>query len=109
MDQNKIDKNKTSHGTHIEIRKVEGRIIFQGAITDLPLRESYIIEKSMELFHESEPCIIYRTHIAKRFHLELYEMLMMGEQQEIGEEKMKEFLSIVNLDIGDGRVVLKRG
>lgn len=97
-------KNKAGSGTYIEILDERGGTIYQGAITELPLRESYILEKSMELFHEPEPCIIYRTHIAKGFHLELYDMLNRGEQDEMVEQ----LLCIVDLNIGEGPVAINR-
>lgn len=64
----------------MKIRKITisdqtGVLLFQGEIGELPLKEEYILEKSMELFHEKDPCIIYRTHISKKFCLELMDAI----------------------------------
>ncbi len=60
---------------YIKIIDSNGKIIFHGMVSELPLKEEYIILKSLELYNEKEPCIIYRTHIMKKFYLELYDFL----------------------------------
>ena len=37
--------------------------------------KEYIVEKSVELYKEPEPCIIYRTHIMKKFYIEVMDYL----------------------------------
>lgn len=41
------------------------------SLIKMPLKESYIIQKSEELYNESEPCIIYRTAIINKTGLDL--------------------------------------
>ena len=48
-----------------------GEILYEGSFSEMPIREDYVIEKSIELYKEEEPCIIYRTHIAKKLYLEI--------------------------------------
>lgn len=50
-----------------------GNIVLNGKITSLPLKEEYIINKSVELFNDCEPCIIHRTFIMKKIFFEIDE------------------------------------
>ncbi|MBO5488389.1 MAG: hypothetical protein J5972_00605 [Eubacterium sp.] len=56
---------------NIIVKSPDGETIFSGAFNELPVREDYIIAKSIELYNEPEPCIIYRTHISKKLYLDL--------------------------------------
>jgi len=48
-----------------------GDIILKEKITSLPLKEECIINKSIELFNDNEPCIIHRTFIMKKIYFEI--------------------------------------
>lgn len=48
-----------------------GQVVFQGKLASLPLKEEKIITKSIELFNESDPCIIYRTYAMKKIMLDI--------------------------------------
>lgn len=88
----------------IEIIQNDGKVIFKGMISDLPLREDYIIATSIELFSEKEPCIIYRTHIMKKFYLKLYETLIIVKCNDISCSQLEEYFKNVDLDIHYARV-----
>lgn len=45
--------------------------ILEVNLLKLPIKEKAIIEKSIKLYNEDEPCIIYRTAIINRVGLEL--------------------------------------
>lgn len=55
------------------VRAENGDVLYEGAFNELPVKENYIIEKSVELYQEKEPCIIYRTHIVKKLYLDILE------------------------------------
>lgn len=85
----------------IRITKADGLVIFCGLITELPLREDYIMSKSIERFNESEPCIIYRTSIAKKFYIQLFDKLKYFKEKNITNilcSEVNEFFSNINLD-----------
>lgn len=46
-------------------------IILKTEMTDLPLKDNYVVNKSFELFSDPEPCIIHRTFIIKNFYIKL--------------------------------------
>ena len=57
----------------ITIVRKNGEIVFRDFLVSLPVSESCIRLNSMELFDESEPCILYRTYVLKKVQLELDE------------------------------------
>lgn len=44
-------------------------------LNSLPFKDEIIIEKSIELFNDREPCIIHRTYVIKKLMLEISEYL----------------------------------
>lgn len=70
-------------------------------LNSLPFKDEIIIEKSIELFNDREPCIIHRTYVIKKLMLEVSEyfgeVLPDGKGQIALEEvpvKIKELLNI---------------
>ncbi len=43
------------------------RILYEGRISDIPIKEKYIIAKSVELFDDDDPCIIHQSYVIKEF------------------------------------------
>ena len=69
----------------ISLLDSDNNTIYEDRFSSLPIKENGIITESMELFHDSEPCIIHRTYIIKKFYQELGNyldgMLMAGIQE----------------------------
>lgn len=57
----------------VVVKSEEGNILYEGAFNELPVKEDYVISKSIELYREEEPCIIYRTQIVRRVYLDILE------------------------------------
>lgn len=57
----------------ISLTDKEGLELFLRPLQRTSHSERFYPKKSMELFHEPEPCIIYRTQITRKFYLELLE------------------------------------
>lgn len=55
----------------ISITDQNNKVIYQDHITSLPIRDEGMINKSKELFYDSEPCIIHKTFIIKQFFFKL--------------------------------------
>lgn len=84
---------------NLKIVHKDGEVVYEGLISDLPLKEDYILLKSMEFFNEKEPCIIYRTHIMKKFYLALYDCLSQSGASACKCVEIKDMLLAVNLDL----------
>lgn len=53
----------------------DGKVIFQGKLASLPLKEEKIIDKSIELFNDGDPCIIHKTYAMKKVMLDIDDYL----------------------------------
>ncbi|MDF2881083.1 MAG: hypothetical protein K0R54_1640 [Clostridiaceae bacterium] len=52
-----------------------GQVIFHGRITSLPLKEEKVIKKSIEMFNDSDPCIIHKSYVMKKIILDIDDYL----------------------------------
>lgn len=49
----------------IIIKGENDEVLYDGFILDIPIKESYIIDKSIEIFNDDDPCIIHRSYVVK--------------------------------------------
>lgn len=54
---------------------VDGEVIKNYKIQDLPFKEEEIIRKSIELFSDPEPSIIHKTYVMKKMMFEIEDYL----------------------------------
>ncbi len=70
-------------------------------LNSLPLKDEKIIEKSIELFNDREPCIIHRSFVMKKLMLEIneyfIEVLQNGKGQIALEEIPKNIIGLLNI------------
>lgn len=52
-------------------KDINGNNLVNYTPLQLPIKENVIIEKSIELFDDDEPCIIHRTYVMKKLMLEI--------------------------------------
>jgi hypothetical protein len=71
----------TVKNAEIRLLGREEKRIYTGRITDLPVPEDHILNKSMELFNDPAPCFIHRSAVLKRLYLEAEEYLEDGRRQ----------------------------
>ncbi len=90
----------------IEIIQYDGTIIYKGVLSELPLREDYIVDMSIELFNEKEPCIIYRTHIMKKFFLNFYETINNIKYSDIPCIQLEKYFICIDLDLRNAKLHL---
>jgi hypothetical protein len=74
-------------------------VIYQGRISDLPIKEDAIISKSIELFDDEDPCIIHQSYVIKEY---IDELLTLFNNQGTTSIDLKDVLDFVSfLDIED--------
>lgn len=47
------------------IVKSGDKVLYKGRILDIPLKEEYIIQKSIDIFNDDDPCIIHQSFVIK--------------------------------------------
>lgn len=57
-----------------------GESIFKKKIQNLPIKEEYIKEKSIELFDDEDPCIIHQSYVVKEYVDEILTVLNKEKQ-----------------------------
>ncbi len=63
---------------------VESRLIYDGLLKDLPLKEEIILQKSVEFFDDPDPCHIHRSAVRVRLVAELEKELQTLTDTEPG-------------------------
>ena len=43
------------------------KLIFEGRVSDIPIKQEFIIKKSLELFDDDDPCIIHQSYVIKEY------------------------------------------
>ena len=88
------------HPKKITFLDENGRIKLECKFNSLPLRDEKVIEKSIELFNDSEPCIIHKSFAMKKllFEIDEYfsEVLPSGKGQIIWESIPQNIRELLN-------------
>ena len=71
------NKGTVSERRHIEVR-LDDKALFSGDLTDLPLKDEWIIKKSIEFFNDPEPCFIHRSAVTIRMLNEIWDAAANG-------------------------------
>ena len=85
------------------------RIIFKGKKMNMPIRKDAIIEKSIELFDDDDPCIIHTSYVIKHFADDLIKLFEKEDTDELNAEPYKEQLHFLELDsLKNVKIKMKR-
>ena len=76
------NKGPVSECRNIEVR-LEEKVLFNGDISDLPLKDEWIIKKSIEFFNDPEPCFIHRSAVTVRLLNEVWDYAVNGGGKEL--------------------------
>lgn len=72
------------------------KIIFNGKFIDLPIKETYLIKKSVELFDDDDPCIIHQSYVIKEYADQLLTLFKLHDRNTINGKEFKEDLSFID-------------
>ena len=70
---------KNKKDLYLIFRDKQSNVVFEGVWHKIPFRETYIIEKCVELYGDPEPCFIHRSAALSRI---LTEMITLFEKYE---------------------------
>ena len=84
-------------------------IVYGGGLSDIRIKETYILSKSSELYQNDAPCIIIRTKLMNRVYEALREFIksrVNNGKQEIfsADELPEEYREAI--DMGEGKYVM---
>ena len=65
-------KETVSECRNIEVR-LDDKVLFSGDLMDLPLKDEWVIKKSIEFFNDPEPCFIHRSAVTIRLLNEIWD------------------------------------
>lgn len=77
-----------------------GNEIMNVPVIEMPIHEKIIIEKSIELFNDDEPCIIHKTFAIRAIMFEICEYLnqILNSDNEVLKESINEkTLKLINI------------
>jgi len=74
----KAKKDNFSQKRRVEVR-LGGNILFNGSLMDLPIKEEWVIKKSIEFFNDPAPCYIHRGAVTVRLLNEIWESAILAE------------------------------
>jgi len=61
----------------LEVR-LNDKVLFSGVLEDLPLKDEWILKKSIEFFNDPEPCFIHRGAVTIRLLNEIWDAAENG-------------------------------
>lgn len=88
------------------IESGDGQVLFSGNPLDVPVKKTAVVEKSIEIFGDDDPCIIHKSYVIKEFVEELLEVLKNEPKQSIVFRAIKDQMTFLDLP-DDARITLE--
>jgi hypothetical protein len=82
---------------YVTIKQKE-KVLYEGRISDIPIKESAIIQKSIELFDDEDPCIIHQSYVIKEYVDDILNIFKRIDTKLLKVQDYQEQLSFLNLD-----------
>ena len=79
----------------------DGEVLFQNKLIDIPIKDEFIIKKSVELFDDEDPCIIHQSYVVKEYADSILELFLQADSSVIsGKDYINqlEFLDYTNIE-----------
>ncbi len=83
-------------------------VIFNGDILDIPIKEDYIIKKSIEIFDDDDPCIIHKSFVIKQVVDDLLDQIDRKHNCEIKLSDFKDKLTYLDIDLDNVTLYIER-
>lgn len=85
----------------ITILNTKQKVLFSGKPIALPIKEKSIIEKSIELFGDSEPCIIHQSYASQKLadeFISFFPVLPLRHFQLLNYKQKLDFIDIPDIE-----------
>ena len=80
----------------IIVKSLDDKILYKGKLLDIPIKESYVIEKSIEIFDDDDPCIIHKSFVIKKVVDDLLKQTKLKEKLTIRFDEYKDTLHFLD-------------
>ena len=85
------------------------KVIFDGRIAEIPIKNDFIIKKSIELFDDEDPCIIHQSYVVKEYVDILLKRFKETNNEPIVGASDKEFIAFLDFtELENITISLKR-
>ena len=71
-------------------------VLFEGNILNIPLKDKYITELSIEIFDDDDPCIIHQSYVIKELVSTLLDLFKIKEKAILHAIDFKEEFDVVD-------------
>lgn len=75
-----------------------GKKLYKGNIMNIPVKKSYIIDKSIELFDDDDPCIIHTSFVVKHYAEDLINIFNNENTDTLHGKDYKQSLDFLDVD-----------
>lgn len=74
------------------------KTIYKGKMLNMPVKETSIKAKSIDLFDDEDPCIIHQSYVMKHFAEDLHTILTNAKNQTITLKDHQEALDFLDVE-----------
>jgi hypothetical protein len=79
------------------IKRID-EVLYQGKILDLPIKEKNIIEKSIEIFGDEDPCVVHMSFVVKELVTEILDLFEDNNTNLLNVKDYLDQLSFINFE-----------
>lgn len=79
-------------------------VLFEGRISDVPIKPDAIVQKSIELFGDDDPCVIHQSYVIKEYADRLLETFHRDKSHQL---HLSNHGDLSFLDVPDGDWILE--
>lgn len=87
----------------------DNQTVYQGRIADMPIKHDFIIQKSIELFGDDDPCIIHQSYVIKEYVDVLLQLFKQHNTTELVLRNISATLSFLDLDSIEDCIIILEG
>jgi len=80
------------------IIKRSDEVLYQGKILDLPIKEKSVIERSIEIFGDEDPCIVHMSFVIKELVTEILDLFEENNTNLLNVKDYLDQLSFINFE-----------
>lgn len=81
----------------IKVKRLE-EVLYDGKILDIPIKEKNIIEKSIDIFGDEDPCVVHMSFVVKELVTDILDLFEDNETNLLNASDYLDELSFLNFE-----------